>query len=185
MDEPGDGLCFDAGAGLDAVEGLFGAGHADVGDAEVTEVVLLVFVFAEVGELRVGLHAFFFEGFEDPLDGAVGVASGCDVSVGVAGDAGGEEDDGVVFEAFGFVDGFDDDLSGGGFVGAAFVEEGVESVEGAFVFVLVFAGVFAEEFEALGVALVVGGKFVLNLLGGPVGGAGVALEVAAVAELGG
>ena len=35
---PGDGFGFDASAGLNEVEGALGAGHADVGDAEVAEV---------------------------------------------------------------------------------------------------------------------------------------------------
>lgn len=181
----GDGFGFDAGAGLNEVEGALGAGHADVGDAEVAEVALLMVVVAEAGELGVGLHAVVFEGFEDPVDATVGLTAGCDAAFGGSGGAGSVEDDGLVFESFGFVNGFDDDLSAGGFVGAAFAEEFVEAVEAAFVFEFIVAGVFAELFEALVVAGVVGGQEGAEGFGGPFGSAGVAVEVEALAELGG
>lgn len=181
----GDGFGFNAGAGLDEVEGLAGAGHADVCDAEVAEVALLVVVFAEGGELGVGLHAVVFEGFEDPVNATVGLTAGCDAAFGGSGGAGGVEDDGLVFESFGFVNGFDDDLSAGGFVGAAFAEEFVEAVEAAFVFEFIVAGVFAKLFEALVVAGVVGGQEGAEGFGGPFGGGGVAVQMATVAVFGG
>ena len=58
----------------------------------------------------------------------------------------------------------------------------MEAVEVALVLVLVIAGVFAESVETLPVALIVGGEFGADLIGGPFGGAGVAVEVEAVAE---
>ena len=179
---PGDGFALDGSGGLDEVEGAAGAGHANVGEAEVSEVALLGVVFGEGGELGVGLHAVALEGFENPVDAAVAFAVGGDASFGGAGVGFGGEDDGVVFESFGTVDGFNDNVASGVFVGAALGEEFVEAVEVALVLVLVIAGVFAESVEALLVALIVGGKFGADLIGGPFGGAGVAVEVEAVAE---
>ena len=110
---------MDRSGGLDDVEGAAGAGHADVGEAEIPEVALLGVVFGEGRELGVGLHAVALERFEDPVDAAVAFAVGGDASFGGAGVGFGGEDDGVVFESFGTVNGFNDNIAAGLFVGTA------------------------------------------------------------------